>query len=110
MLLNRVSGQKETYFNEALAQWDWFCQSDMINERNLINDSLTDDCANNGRTEWSYNQGQTLGALVELDAASRYDYYIDTAHSIAKAAILGLTDSDGILYDPCEPNCGADAS
>jgi predicted alpha-1,6-mannanase (GH76 family) len=73
MLLNRVSGQKETYFNEALAQWDWFCQSDMINERNLINDSLTDDCANNGRTEWSYNQGQTLGALVELDAASRYD-------------------------------------
>lgn len=36
--------------------------------------------------------------------------YNDLANTIATSAISALTDSNGILHDPCEPNCGTDGS
>jgi predicted alpha-1,6-mannanase (GH76 family) len=35
---------------------------------------------------------------------------VTEAKVIADAAIQNLTDSNGILHDPCEPDCGADGS
>lgn len=51
-----------------------------------------------------------LGALVALNKASPNSSYITTAQAIADAAIAHLTDSNGVLHDPCEPNCGGDGS
>jgi len=56
------------------------------------------------------NQGVILGGLVELNNASPNSSYITTAQAIADAAISHLTDSNGILHDSCEPNCGGDGS
>jgi len=82
----------------------------MINSENLINDGLTSACVNNNETVWSYNQGVILGGLVELSTATRNKTYLDTAKTIASAAIKALGDSNGVLHDSCEPNCGADGS
>jgi predicted alpha-1,6-mannanase (GH76 family) len=109
-LANRVPQNRTFYLSIAESQWNWFQQSGMINSKSLINDGLTSACKNNNGTVWSYNQGVILGALVELNKASPNTTYISTAKSIATAAIKDLSDSNGVLHDPCEPNCGADGS
>lgn len=59
-------------------------------------------------TVWTYNQGVILGGLLELKKAWPDPGYLEVAEAIATAAIEKLQDSDGILHEPCEPNCGAD--
>jgi predicted alpha-1,6-mannanase (GH76 family) len=108
-LANRVTNNKQSYLFIAQSQWNWFQHTGMINSKSLINDGLTS-CRNNNGTVWSYNQGVILGALVELNKASPNTSYISTARSIATAAIKALSDSSGVLHDPCEPNCGVDGS
>ncbi|KAJ5047691.1 uncharacterized protein L3040_003510 [Drepanopeziza brunnea f. sp. 'multigermtubi'] len=108
-LANRIPDQKEMYLDTATDQWDWFQSSGMINAQNTINDGLDDSCANNNGTVWSYNQGVILGALVELDKASPNATYLAKARSIATAA-MGALSTNGVLHDPCEPNCGADGN
>jgi predicted alpha-1,6-mannanase (GH76 family) len=51
-----------------------------------------------------------LGGLVELNKASPNQAYLDSAQSIALAAISALTDDNHVLHDPCEPNCAPDAT
>ena len=107
-LANRMTNKKY-YLEIAQNQWTWFQKSGMINSQNLINDGLQN-CSNNGGTVWSYNQGVILGALVELNTASPNPSYLTTAKTLATAAIANLSDSNHVLHDPCEPNCGADGS
>jgi predicted alpha-1,6-mannanase (GH76 family) len=108
-LANRMSN-KQYYLDIALQQWAWFEKSGMINADNAINDGLTSTCTNNGGTVWSYNQGVILGGLVELNIAAPSLSYLTTATNIATAAIHALSDSNNVLHDPCEPNCGADGT
>ena len=58
----------------------------------------------------TYNQGVVLGALSELSRATKDDNYTTIAKRIADAGIAKLSNSNGILHEPCEPNCGADGS
>ncbi|KAJ8124115.1 hypothetical protein ONZ43_g92 [Nemania bipapillata] len=106
-LANRVPGQKDYYVDIATKQWDWFKRSGMINGNNLINDGLDENCTNNGMKTWTYNQGVILGALVELSKSTGDKSLLTEASTIAAAAISDLT-KDGILYEGCEPDCGAD--
>jgi len=116
-LANRVTDRKDDYLSIALGEWEWFKASGMINGGNLINDGLTinadGSCFNNNSSTWTYNQGVILGGLVELSKATNNNTsYLDEATNIAKAALLRLCDSLGILHevDRCEPNCGDDGS
>ncbi|CBF69394.1 hypothetical protein AN6472.2 [Aspergillus nidulans FGSC A4] len=112
-LANRAS-DSEYYLGWAKRQWSWFRDSGLINENYTINDGLTNDCANNGATAWTYNQGIILGGLVELNRAvdnetSSNSTYLQEAHKIAMSAIAALTDDYHVLHEPCEPdNCGGD--
>lgn len=108
-LANRVPGQKDYYLDIATKQWAWFKSSGLINGDNLINDGLDDSCKNNGMKTWTYNQGVILGALVELSKANGDTSLLTEASTIATAAIADLT-KDGILYEGCEPDCGADGA
>lgn len=101
-------GGAGSYLDWAQREWSWFSASGMINSQNLINDGLTSSCANNGQTTWTYNQGVILGGLVDLYKATGNATYLTRAQSIADAAIARLVTSQGILREPCEPNCGAD--
>jgi predicted alpha-1,6-mannanase (GH76 family) len=115
-LANRDSTNRTQYLDWANKEWNWFLQSGMINSRNLINDGLDirtgqntpTVCTNNGKTTWTYNQGVVLGGLVELSKVNSDPSLPQTAQKIATAAITALVDSNGILHDPCEANCGAD--
>lgn len=109
-LANRAAeGKKPYYLSWAQESWSWFRASGMINAQYTINNGLDlATCKNDGGTVWSYNQGVILGALVELNTASPNPTYLTTAKSIATAAIAALSDANGILHDPCEPNCGND--
>ncbi len=108
------SQQYTTDLNWAQMEWNWFAQSGMINSQNLINDGLTinttdpSSCQNNRETVWSYNQGVILGGLTALAKLTQNPSLLQKAQTIALAAIANLTDSNGILHDSCEPNCGAD--
>jgi len=117
-LVNRTSGSaRSQYLEWGNREWKWFQASGMINEKNLINDGLGNGrrqsvgtgCTNNGRTTWTYNQGVVLGGLAELSAANHDPALGQAAQKIAMAAITHLSDENGILHDPCEPKCGADA-
>ncbi|PGH09324.1 hypothetical protein GX51_00766 [Blastomyces parvus] len=105
----RVPDEAEYYLNWATKEWEWFKSTGMINEQNTINDGVDlETCQNNQGKVWSYNQGVILGALVEFSKSSSDSSLIDQAHAIAAAAITALADENGILHDPCEPDCGAD--
>lgn len=104
--------QRRGYLSWASREWTWFQQSGMINADHLVNDGLRIDpdntCHNNGRTTWSYNQGVVLGGLAALYDAGHPTNLLPPANQIAAATITHLTDSAGILHDPCEPDCGED--
>ena len=105
--------QRRGYVDWAAREWHWFARSGMINPDNLVNDGLVisaadNTCRNNGKTTWTYNQGVLLGGLTALYDAGRPPDLLPVATRIATAAITRLADPDGILHDPCEPNCGED--
>lgn len=107
-LHNRVPGDTQ-YLDRALEAWAWFNQSGMINAQRLVNDGLTDGCANNGETEWTYNQGVVLGGLAELFLATGDDAYLDAARGIADAVVSSASLSPGgILTESCEAGAGCD--
>jgi len=108
-LANRVPEKKDYYLDTAKAEWAWFKNSGMINGDHLINDGLNDQCKTNGGNTWTYNQGVILGALVELSKATGDKSLLNEASTIATAAITHLS-RDGILYEGCEPDCGADGA
>lgn len=113
-LANRTSdpARKAEYGSWAQKEWRWFQASGMINDQHLVNDGLTSTkpgaCVNNGKTTWTYNQGVILGGLAELHRANAATALPQAAREIAAAALVHLTDANGILHDTCEPDCGAD--
>lgn len=105
----RTHGQQSTrYLDWADREWRWFSGSGMINADNLVNDGLDSSCHNNHRTTWTYNQGVVLGGLVALSQAGKQPGLLPSANRIAAAALAHLTDPQGVLHDPCEPDCGED--
>ena len=107
-LANRASNE-EYYLDWARKQWDWFQRTGMINSHYNINNGISlTTCQTDNGIVWSYNQGVILGGLLELYTAAPDKNYLIMAERIALAGINFLSDSNGILHDPCEPNCGAD--
>jgi len=104
--LHQRTPNDATYFTWATNEWTWFNASGMINAQNLINDGLTSSCANNGQTTWTYNQGVILSGLTELYKTTGNSNYLNQAMAIADAATTTLVDQNGVLSEPCEPNCG----
>ena len=107
-LANRALN-KQYYLSWAWKEWEWFQRTGMINSNYNINNGVDlGTCRSDNGTVWSYNQGVILGGLLELHRAAPNKAYLVMAERIALAGIKFLSDSDGILHDPCEPNCGAD--
>jgi predicted alpha-1,6-mannanase (GH76 family) len=107
----RNSGdRRNTYLDWAKREWTWFNNSGMINDHNLVNDGLTPECKNNGRTTWTYNQGVLIGGLVVLSTVTGDASLKREAKLVAQAAIAKLTDSNQVLHDRTEPNCSADTA
>lgn len=112
-LANRTNGaERANYSQWSRREWSWFLASGMINAQNLINDGLDSSnpavCKNNNSTTWSYNQGVVLGGLAAFSHFDADPSLLTKAVQIATAAVTHLVDSNGILHDACEPNCGAD--
>lgn len=100
-------GGAGSYLDWAQRSWTWFKSTGMINGENLVNDGLNDACQNNGQTTWTYNQGVILGGLVDLYQATKDPTLLAQAQAIADAALRTLAPN-GILKEPCEPDCGGD--
>ena len=101
LLAARVPGQPE-YRDWALREWEWLHGSGMIGPSGLVNDGLTADCANNGGTTWTYNQGVILGGLAALYDLTGDQAYLRQGEVIADAALRSLVDQAGILAEPGE--------
>lgn len=106
-------GGAGSFLDWAKREWAWFSGSGMINDQNLVNDGLeikevdhVKTCKNNGQTTWTYNQGVLVGALVELSLTTNTPALLTRAQNIASAAYAKLVDDQGVLREPCEPNCG----
>jgi predicted alpha-1,6-mannanase (GH76 family) len=107
----RVPTRKDFYMDYAVKEWEWFSRSGLINAQNRINDGIdVRTCNNDGKETWSYNQGVILGALVEMNKLQPNASYIQRARDIADATIENMTDGNGILHDPREPNLGGDGN
>ncbi len=99
-LHNRIPGDT-VYLERARAEWNWFRNSGMINGDRLINDGLSENCANNGQTTWTYNQGVILGALTEFSRATGDASLLTTARGLADASSVRL-QTNGVLREPGE--------
>jgi len=91
------------YLPWALRAWEWLSARALIGPGGLVNDGLGADCANNGGTAWTYNQGVILGGLAALHDITGDGTYLSRGEFIADAALAGLTSAHGILTEPCEP-------
>jgi hypothetical protein len=100
-LLYRATGDR-FYYAWSFKEWDWFNQSGLINDQNLVNDGLDKHCSNNGQKTYTYNQGVILGALANLYLMDRDTSHIATATKIAKAAISNLSNNGGVMSEPVE--------
>ncbi len=108
-LHQRVTGRDRgagEYLDWAVREWQWFSASGMIGAAGLVNDGLTADCANNGRTTWTYNQGVVLAGLSVLADVTGDGAYLGQAEAIAAAALRDLTVPPGILVEPGERETG----
>jgi predicted alpha-1,6-mannanase (GH76 family) len=106
----RTEPERSSYRGWARREWTWFQHSGMTNKSHLVNDGLNENCENNGRTTWTYNQGVLLGGL---SAFSKFDHspaVLRAARETAQAAVSMLADSGGVLRESCEPHCGADGT
>jgi predicted alpha-1,6-mannanase (GH76 family) len=101
-LHQRTTGGGPGYLDWALREWEWFKASGLIGPTGLVNDGLTADCANNGGTAWTYNQGVIIGGLVVLHEITGEGAYLGHAEAIASAALRDLTVPPGILTEPEE--------
>jgi predicted alpha-1,6-mannanase (GH76 family) len=101
-LHNRLGGDT-TWLNRATTGWNWFTGSGMINSAGLVNDGLTNGCANNNGTVWTYNQGLAIGAGVELYRATGNAAVLATARRLADSAMSSsLLTRNGILTEACD--------
>ncbi len=103
-----ATSARPQYVSWAEREERWFLASGMINSDSLVNDGLDSSCQNNHRQTWTYNQGVLLTGLVGLHQLTGDPAALGLAEKIASAVEQHLTDQDGVLHDPCEPNCGAD--
>lgn len=99
--------------NKTPGQWGmtalaWFLQSGMINKQFLVNDGLDRHCRNDSGQTWTYNQGVVIGALCEAFKKTGDQNYLDLAEKIALATLKNLTNPQGILKEPNEPDCNGD--
>ena len=103
-LAQRLGDGGSVYLERAVAVWNWFEASRMINDDLLVNDGLaTSTCRNNGDTTWTYNQGVLLGGLVALARATGDDNYLQRARELADASTTAESlHVDGVLTEPCE--------
>ena len=101
-LHNRMPGDR-LWLTRSLAAWKWFQGSGMVNAGGLVNDGLTDTCANNGQNVWTYNQGLAIGAGLELWRATRDPDILAGVRRLADAAIApGGLANDGVLTETCD--------
>ncbi|MGD0704419.1 MAG: glycoside hydrolase family 76 protein [Trebonia sp.] len=105
-LHQRTHADRE-YLSWALRGWQWLTARALIGPGGLVNDGLSADCANNGGTAWTYNQGVLLGGLAVLHDITGDGDYLKHGEFIADAALRGLTSPRGILTEPCEPAAGS---
>ena len=102
-LHNRLPGDT-AWLERSQEAWDWYVDSGMIGSGGLVNDGLTDDCANNGDTVWSYNQGLGIGAAMELYRATGDLELLSSARRLADAALESdALVTGGVLTESCDP-------
>jgi hypothetical protein len=88
------------YLDWARREWSWFAASGMIGASGLINDGLTDQCASNNQTTWTYNQGVLLSGLARLAHVTGNASYAQAAVRTARAAMT-LLIAGGVFREPC---------
>ncbi len=109
---------KSDYLDWANREWNWFKDSTMIDQDNLVKNGPNDspDCScvpycELNDVKWTYNQGVILGGLVELYKITGENDLLEQAQATASAAITYLCDEKGVLQEPCELNdtCDSDS-
>ncbi|WP_249162182.1 glycoside hydrolase family 76 protein [Actinospica acidithermotolerans] len=92
------------WLTQADKEWSWFLNSGMINSSGLVNDGLSSStCGNNGGTVWTYNQGMTIGAAVEMYRATGSPADLTEAKYLADSAINSTSlVTNGILTESCD--------
>ena len=76
--------------------YNWFMNVNLFDINGLVNDGLNNNCNNNNKTTWTYNQGVILPVLGHKN--------ISLANNLIYKTISLLTDDKGIFREYCEFN------
>ncbi|KAF9009865.1 hypothetical protein BDZ89DRAFT_1167817 [Hymenopellis radicata] len=95
--LNDTSNRLLHVFTSPCIAWTWLDSTGMQGDNGLFNDGLTKDgtCANNGQTQWTYNQGVVLVGLGYLYKYAKSEAAITAAFGIMDSIINSLTIDSG---------------
>ncbi len=99
-----------TYREWGTAAWDWLKKKGLVNQRQLVENGLSEECERTEPIYYTYNQGVVIGGLIELAKSTGDKTYLDQAEKIADASIEALVDDDGVLRDPKEPEVTGDSA
>lgn len=95
------------YLDWASSTLNWLGKSGMQNAAGLINDGLrSNDCSNNGKPTYTYNQGVILGGLADMYLVTGdYSTYIErAAWPLFQAVTASPLVCDGVLTEPVGPD------
>lgn len=93
------------YLQRAETAWAWLSRSGLIQPDGIVVDHLDAACHPTSGP-LSYTQGVVLSGLTYLGQASGDGRYLKIAQRLADASTTSpALNVDGILRDPCEPEC-----
>lgn len=100
-----------TSFKQKMNQiYQYIIKNDLINMTTyMVSDGATVNCTPAHKNYPTYNAGVMIGALVEMYKVTNITSYQDLAFKIVNGALEHYCDADGIIVEPCEPNCDKDS-
>ena len=90
--------------------YEYVIKNGLINMTSYkVSDGATVNCTPDDIYGPTYNAGVMLGGLAEMYKVTNITGYYELGYKLANGIFDNYCDGNGILVEPCEPNCDDDA-
>lgn len=98
------------YKKKMIQIYEYIIKNELINTTSyMVSDGATDNCTAADEYFPTYNAGVLIGAMSEMYKVTNITSYLELGYKLANGMFENYCNADGILIEPCEPNCDDDA-